>query len=161
MQRWLLTLLAIPALALADNHADHGSGSNPDSKDALSEAYVMPVWVDAVTQVCPWKSEDAEGYIRLIRKKNDDGSHGLFVQWLRKGIAGAPTAAVSTLAVEPLEKDYLVRIEMPQPTLARDACRLKAMAEDMMNERRYEFDLLLRGPGDMQVNITRMLGGGV
>ena len=150
MQRWLLTLLAIPALALADNHADHGSGSNPDSKDALSEAYVMPVWVDAVTQVCPWKSEDAEGYIRLIRKKNDDGSHGLFVQWLRKGIA-----------VEPLEKDYLARIEMPQPTLARDACRLKAMAEDMMNERRYEFDLLLRGPGDMQVNITRMLGGGV
>lgn len=157
MQRWLLMLLAIPALVLADNHGKH----NADSKEALSEAYVMPAWVDAVTQVCPWKSEDAEGYIRLIRKQNEDGSHGLFVQWLRKGIAGAPTAAVSTLEVEPLEHDYLVRIEMPSPTLARDACRLKALAEDMMNERRYEFDLLLRGPGDMQVNITRMLGGGV
>ena len=157
MQRWLLMLLAIPALVLADNHGKH----NADSKEALSEAYVMPVWVDAVTQVCPWKSEDAEGYIRLIRKQNEDGSHGLFVQWLRKGIAGAPTAAVSTLAVEPLEHDYLVRIEMPPPTLARDACRLKALAEDMMNERRYEFDLLLRGPGDMQVNVKRMLGGGV
>lgn len=129
--------------------------------DALSEAYQMPVWVDAVKEVCPWKSSDAEGYIRLIRREHEDGSHGLFVQWLRKGIAGEPTEAVSTLAVETLDNDYLVRMEMPEPTLGRDACRLKALAEDMINERRYEFDLLLRGPGEMQVNVTRMLGGGV
>ena len=126
MQRWLLMLLAIPALVLADNHGKH----NADSKEALSEAYVMPVWVDAVTQVCPWKSEDAEGYIRLIRKQNEDGSHGLFVQWLRKGIAGAPTAAVSTLAVEPLEHDYLVRIEMPSVRSTPE--RYKLMSSSIM-----------------------------
>jgi len=132
-----------------------------DGQGALPEAYVMPVWVDAVTEVCPWRSPSAEGYIRLIRREHDDGSHGLFVQWIRKGIAGEPAEAVSTLAVEALEKELMVRIEMPSPTLGRDACRLKSFGEDMINERRYELDLLVRGPGDMQVHITRMLDGGV
>ena len=36
--------------------------------DALTEVYQLPVWVDAVVKVCPWKSESAEGYIRLIRR---------------------------------------------------------------------------------------------
>ena len=121
----------------------------------------MPVWVDAVTEVCPWKSPSAEGYIRLIRREHDDGSHGLYVQWIRKGIAGEPAEAVSTLAVEELDQQLMLRLEMPQPTLARDACRLKSFGEDMVNERRYELDMLVRGPGELQVNITRKLDGGV
>lgn len=129
--------------------------------EALTDAYQMPVWVDAVTEVCPWKSESAEGYIRLIRREHDDGSHGLFVQWIRQGLVGAPAEAVSTLAVEALENEYMVRLELPIATLGRDACRLKARAEDRVNERRYEFDFLLRGPGDMTVNVTRKMGGGV
>jgi len=148
------TLSILVALLLCSLAARSGAGP-------LEEAYKLPVWVDAVTEVCPWKSSAAEGYIRLIRQEHSDGSHGLFVQWIRKGIAGQPTQAVSTLAVEQLESEYLVRLEMPESMLARDACRLKARAEDMVNERRYEFDLLLHGPGEMQVNITRMLGGGV
>lgn len=129
--------------------------------DALAETYQMPVWVDAVIEVCPWKSESAEGYIRLIRREHDDGHHGLYVQWIRKGIAGAATEAVSTLAVEALENEYTVRIELPQAVLGRDACRLKARAEDMINERRYEFDILLRGPGELMLNVTRKMDGGV
>lgn len=129
--------------------------------EALSDAYQLPIWVDAVVKVCPWKSESAEGYIRLIRREHDDGRHGLFVQWIRQGIAGAPTAAVSTLAIEELERDYMVRMELPSVVLGRDACRLQARAEDMINERRYEFDFLLRGPGDLTVNVTRKMAGGV
>ncbi|TNC91886.1 MAG: hypothetical protein CSH36_07335 [Thalassolituus sp.] len=133
----------------------------PQATGELAEAYVMPVWVDAVTEVCPWKSPSAEGYIRLIRREHDDGSHGLYVQWIRKGIAGEPAEAVSTLAVEELDQQLMLRLEMPQPTLARDACRLKSFGEDMVNERRYELDMLVRGPGELQVNITRKLDGGV
>jgi hypothetical protein len=129
--------------------------------DALPEVYQLPVWVDAVVKVCPWKSESAEGYIRLIRREHDDGHHGLYVQWIREGIAGAPTEAVSTLAVEELDSEYMVRMELPTAVLGRDACRLKARAEDMVNERRYEFDFLLRGPGELTVNVTRKMDGGV
>ena len=157
---WLYLLLGLSIQASGQNAGQTPTGEH-DSDQALVGAYQMPVWVDAVRRVCPWKSADAEGDIRLIRKLNDDGSHGLFVQWLRKGLAGAPTEAVSTLAIEELSTDYLVRIEMPEPQLSRDACLLKAIAEDMMNERRYEFGLILKGPGDMQVQVTRMLGGGV
>lgn len=152
-------------LVLSIQAFGHTSGNTSKtgrvSDQALVGIYQMPVWIDAVRRVCPWRSADAEGDIRLIRKLNDDGSHGFFVQWLRKGLLGAPTEAVSTLAVEELSTDYLVRIEMPKPQLSRDACLLKAIAEDMMNERRYEFTLILKGPGDMQVQVTRMLGGGV
>ena len=123
-----------------------GEGKTPEE---LTDAYRLPVWIDAVTQVCPWKSPSAEGYIRLIRREHDDGSHGLFVQWVRKGIAGQPSEAVSTLAVEELEHDFMVKLEMPEQTLARDACRLKSFGQDMINERRYEFDLLVRGPGEL------------
>jgi hypothetical protein len=129
--------------------------------DALPDAYQLPIWVDAVVKVCPWKSESAEGYIRLIRREHDDGHHSLFVQWIRKGIAGADTAPVSTLAVEELESQYMVRMELPTAVLGRDACRLIARAEDMVDERRYEFDFLLRGPGELTVNVTRKMDGGV
>ena len=152
-------------LVLSIQAFGHTSGNTSKagrvSDQALVGTYQIPVWIDAVRRVCPWRSADAEGDIRLIRKLNDDGSHGLFVQWLRKGLLGAPTEAVSTLAVEELSTDHLVRIEMPKPQLSRDACKLTAIAEDMMNERRYEFSLILKGPGDMQVQVPRMLGGGV
>ena len=85
----------------------------------------------------------------------------MYVQWIREGIAGAPTEAVSTLAVEELDREYMVRMELPTAVLGRDACRLKARAEDMVNERRYEFDFLLRGPGELTVNVTRKMDGGV
>jgi hypothetical protein len=55
----------------------------------------------------------------------------------------------------------MVRMELPIAVLGRDACRLKARAEDMVNERRYEFDFLLRGPGELTVNVTRKMDGGV
>ncbi|MEC8444593.1 MAG: hypothetical protein VXZ05_10335 [Pseudomonadota bacterium] len=129
--------------------------------DPLPQAYKMPIWVDAVARVCPWKSPSAEGYIRVIRREHGDGSHGLYIQWVRSGIAGAETAPVSTLAVKELEGEYMVRLTMPEETLARDACLLTSLGEDMINERRFRFDFLLHGPGEMQVRVTRMLDGGV
>lgn len=149
----ILTLLSLCLILPAS-----ADGLTPQE---LTDAYRMPVWVDAVTEVCPWKSLSAEGYIRLIRREHDDGSHGLFVQWIRKGVAGEPAEAVSTLAVEELERALMVRIDMPVTELGRDACRLRSFAHDMINERRYVLDLLVRGPGELQVNVTRMLDGDV
>ncbi len=128
----------------------------PAFADELTEVYRLPLWVDGVAEVCPWKSPSAQGYIRLIRSEKGDGRNSLYVQWVRSGLVDRPAEAVSTLAVELLESEYMVRLTMPEPQLSRTACLLSAMGEDMINERRYRFDLVLKGPGKMDVSVTRL-----
>jgi len=145
-------------------------GADADVQDAkiaevmaptdITESYVMPVWVDQVQRVCPWRSNAGEGYIRLIRSEHD-GRHGIILQWIRKGIAGAPTQAISTIAVTELDTTYQVRVKMPEPELSEYACYLTAMGEDMMTEQRYKFDWILKGPGEYEFHATHMLNGGM
>ncbi|AHK17523.1 hypothetical protein [Thalassolituus oleivorans] len=145
-------------------------GADADVQDAkiaevmaptdITESYVMPVWVDQVQRVCPWRSNAGEGYIRLIRSEHD-GRHGIILQWIRKGIAGAPTQAISTIAVTELDTTYQVRVKMPEPELSDYACYLTAMGEDMMTEQRYKFDWILKGPGEYEFHATHMLNGGM
>ena len=128
--------------------------------DPLAEVYKMPVWVDAVARVCPWKSAAGEGYIRIIRT-DMNSRHGLYLQWVRKGIAGAPTQATSTMLVKELEQQYQVRLQMPEQHLSSDACHLTSLAESISTERRYQFELILKGPGDYTLKATQMLEGGL
>ena len=143
-------------LVLALSYSVFSFSAYAEADDEMPVIYKLPVWVDAVTEVCPWKSSSAEGYIRLIRTEKEDGRNGLYVQWIRAGIAGRPAEAVSTLAVTQLEKDYMVRMAVPEPQLSRTACHLTADAEDMMNERRYRCDLMLKGPGKLEFSAMRL-----
>ncbi len=130
------------------------------SDDPLAEIYKLPVWIDQVSRVCPWKSTAGAGYIRLIRTDRNS-HHGLYIQWVRKGIAGAPTQATSTVQVEELEQRYQVRLTMPQAQLQPDSCHLTALAEAISNERRYQLDFILKGPGDYKLEVTHLLEGGL
>lgn len=145
---WLVMLLAPAALRAEVND------------DPLAEIYKLPVWIDQVSRVCPWKSTAGEGYIRLIRT-DLNSHHGLYLQWIRKGIAGSPTQATSTLQVEELENQYHVRLQMPSAELKPDACHLTALGESISSERRYRFDFILKGPGDYRLNVTHLLEGGL
>ncbi|MAD46809.1 MAG: hypothetical protein CMI02_10060 [Oceanospirillaceae bacterium] len=145
---WMLMLLVIarPAGAADDK--------------LMTQIYKLPVEINAVSRVCPWRSKAGQGYIRLIRTDALTG-HRLYLQWVRRGIAGAPTQATSTVPVQELEEDYEVRIEMPAATLGPHACKLSAIGEDITSERRYRFDFTLKGPGDYKLGVTHLLEGGL
>ncbi|WP_430462119.1 hypothetical protein ACQUQU_04835 [Thalassolituus sp. LLYu03] len=143
----VLTLVATAPQALAED-------------DPLTDVYKLPVWIDGLERVCPWKSSAGEGYIRVVRT-DMNSHHGLYLQWVRKGIAGAPTQATSTVLVEELEKQYQVRLQMPSARLSSDACHLGMLGESITTERRYQFELVLKGPGNYTLNVTHLLEGGL
>jgi len=129
-------------------------------KNPLTQVYKLPVWINGVTRVCPWRSNAGQGYIRVIRGDTLAG-HSLYLQWVRKGIAEAPTQATSTVEVEELRDDYQVRIEMPVAKLGPHSCSLSAVGEDITSERRYRFDFTLKGPGNYRLEVTHLLEGGL
>lgn len=128
--------------------------------DPLVDIYKLPVWIDAVARVCPWQSSAGQGYIRLVRTDRN-GHHGLYLQWIRKGIAGTLTQPISTIPVAELESDYLVRITMPKAQLEQHSCGLSARAESVISERRYQFEFIVKGPGDYSLSVTQLLDGGL
>lgn len=154
----LLAFLALPALA-----TDAGMQNEVAAEGEtwpFAGVYKMPVWIDQVQRVCPWKSDAGEGYIRVVRT-NVKGPHGIYLQWIRKGIAGSETQAISTVRVEELEGQYQVHLQMPQPQLSPDACHLTAMAESIITDRRYKMELVVKGPGEYQLLVTSLLQGGL
>ncbi|MAK90149.1 MAG: hypothetical protein CMI13_02785 [Oleibacter sp.] len=151
------TLMALVSPALMAQT----SVSAPAEDDKLAkDIYKLPVAINAVSRVCPWRSNAGQGYIRLIRTDALAGHH-LYLQWIRRGIAGSPTQATSTVAVKELMSDYEVKFDMPQARLGQDACMLSAIGEDVTSERRYRFDFVLKGPGDYKLGVTHLLEGGL
>lgn len=140
--------LALSSMAWAEHRPNY-----PD-------VYKLPAWVDQVQRVCPWRSQAGEGYIRVMRTEYE-GRHGLYLQWIRKGIAGSPTQATSTVLVKELDQDYHVKLMMPEAKLSKNTCELTALGESMLNERRYQFHFTLKGPGDYQFRATHLLEGGL
>lgn len=129
-----------------------------ESNEELKTVYKLPIWIDQVKRVCPWKSQDGEGYIRILRTETG-GRHQLYLQWIRKGIAGSPTQAISTVQVEELAKDLAVKIEMPAAHLDPGQCRLTARAENITTERRYDMVILAKGPGKYELQTTMLYNG--
>lgn len=128
--------------------------------EQLKALYKLPVWIAESQRVCPWKTEAAEGYVRIIRTEQL-GQHRLFLQWIRKGIAGGPTEAVSTVAVSQLESQFQVRTQLPKPKKP-GSCELYALAEDIHSERRYEmfYQLSQSQPGHYQLDVVHKLRTG-
>ncbi|MCA6060769.1 hypothetical protein HUF18_13345 [Thalassolituus sp. ST750PaO-4] len=154
----LLAFLALPALA-TDAGMQNEAAAEGETWP-FAGVYKMPVWIDQVQRVCPWKSDAGEGYIRVVRT-NVKGPHGIYLQWIRKGIAGSETQAISTVRVEELEGQYQVHLQMPQPQLSPDACHLTALAESIITDRRYKMELVVKGPGEYQLLVTSLLQGGL
>ncbi|WP_419811012.1 hypothetical protein [Bacterioplanoides sp.] len=154
----LLSLITPFSLA-EDVGGENAGGEKVDGEnEVLKAVYKMPVWMDQVQRMCPWKSSDGEGYVRVIRTEQA-GRHQLYLQWIRKGIAGSPTQAVSTVQVEELAQDLAVKIQMPKPSLEPGFCKLTARAENIITERRYDMTLLLKGPGTYELNTTTLFSG--
>lgn len=148
------------AVKAADVTANAESAAEEGETWPFAGVYKMPVWIDQVQRVCPWKSDAGEGYIRVVRT-NFKGPHGIYLQWIRKGIAGSETQAISTVRVKELEEQYQVRLQMPQPELSSAACHLTALAESIITDRRYKMEFIVKGPGDYQLLVTSMLQGGL
>lgn len=134
------------------------ASTQADNNEELTTIYKLPVWMDQVKRVCPWKSASGEGYIRVIRTETA-GRHQLYLQWIRKGIAGSPTQPISTIQVEELAGELAVRIEMPEASLEPGFCQLVARAENISTERRYNISLVVKGPGKYDLQTTMLYNG--
>lgn len=159
----MMTALLSVCLTYTALAADAEINNQPDAEGEtwpFAGVYKMPVWIDQVQRVCPWKSEAGEGYIRVVRT-NFKGPHGIYLQWIRKGIAGSETQAISTVRIKELEEQYQVHLQMPQPELSSAACHLTALAESIITDRRYQMEFIVKGPGDYQLLVTSMLQGGL
>lgn len=126
--------------------------------EQLAAIYKLPVWLDQAQRVCPWKSREGEGYIRVIRTETD-GRHQLYLQWIRKGMAGTPTQAISTIQVEELAQDIAFRVEMPKAALHPGHCKMSARAEDVLTERRYDLLFTLTAAGEYLLEMTILYRG--
>lgn len=155
----LLSALLASTVFAADTGVQ-GEISREGETWPFAGVYKMPVWIDQVQRVCPWKSDAGEGYVRVVRT-NIKSSHGIYLQWIRKGIAGAETRAISTVRVDELENQYQVHVQMPQAKISRNACHLTALAESVITDRRYKMEFIIAGPGEYQLLVTRMLQGGL
>ncbi|WP_369857579.1 hypothetical protein [Candidatus Thalassolituus haligoni] len=122
--------------------------------------YRLPVMIDTVVSVCPWKSASGSGYVRVIRTRGPTG-HGLYLQWIRFGVAGSEAEVISTRSIEELATEFDVAVEMPVAQLEKDHCLLQSQAEDSVNGRRYRLDIRVGAPGDYQFAVTRHLSGGL
>lgn len=130
-----------------------------DTADAgLMAIYKMPAYVQQVVKVCPWRSNSGQGAIRLTQTEQQ-GAHKLYVQWLREGLAGTETRAVSTIAIEEINNDSYYRFNMPHAELMPGACKLSTEMEDLRTQRRFRLNLFLEGPGKYQYQLTRLLDG--
>jgi len=125
----------------------------------LEQVYKMPAWVDQVTRVCPWQSNEGQGYVRVVRTEQG-GRHQLFFQWIRKGMAGTPTQAISTVQVEELAGELAVKVELPRAQLHEQHCQLKARAENLTSERRYMLTFYLIRPGEYKLSLAGLYSVG-
>lgn len=125
---------------------------------AFDAVYKMPMEIEWVDSLCPWKSATETGYLRLVRSR-DDNRHRLLVQWLRKRTEDAPGEVVSTRFIEELDQQYALRLQTPQVQLHPDHCELTMAAEDVDSERRYQLQLRLKGPGEYRLVVIEKLPG--
>ena len=112
--------------------------------------------VESIKQVCPWRSANAQGVIRLM-KVDEKGAHKLYVQWLRKGIAGTADLPMSTVAVSEINDHNYYRFNLPEGRLLSGACSIDTIMEDIVNERRFRLTVHLMGPGDYKAHISSLL----
>ena len=128
------------------------------AKDDFADVYKLPVSIQQVESLCPWKSPRAEGYIRVIRMRQT-GHDSLYLQWLQKAGAGLPDEVISTRLVEELERELTVYLEGPVALLHTDRCELTLQAKAVTYERRYALTLFLKGPGDYRLTVIETLPG--
>lgn len=126
----------------------------------IKEFYKMSPNIQHVRQICPWRSATSSGTIRLMQTE-EKGAHRLYVQWLRKGIAGTPAAPLSTISIEEINDDHYFRFDLPDGRLMAGACSVETIMEDMVDERRFRLTLYLSGPGKYEIHLTQLLDGGL
>ena len=155
-------LLSVTLYAGACWAAEQSAAADEKPKDtsdaALMAIYKMPAYVQRVVKVCPWRSKSGQGAIRLTQTEQQ-GAHKLYVQWLREGLAGTETRAVSTIAIEEINNDSYYRFNMPAAELMPGSCKLSTEMEDLRTQRRFRLNLFLEGPGKYQYQLTRLLDG--
>lgn len=126
----------------------------------LQELYKMSPNIQAVKQICPWRSATTRGTIRLMQIE-EKGAHRLYVQWLREGIAGTSEAPISTIGIKEINDEGYFRFNLPEGRLLAGACSVEAIMEDIVDERRFRLTLYLTGPGEYEIHLTRLLDGGL
>lgn len=126
----------------------------------LLELYKMSPNIQAIKQICPWRSATTKGTIRLMQIE-EKGAHRLYVQWLREGIAGTPEAPISTIGIKEINDEGYYRFKLPGGRLLAGACSVETIMEDIVDERRFRLTLYLTGPGKYEIHLTRLLDGGL
>mgnify|MGYP000390908446 CR=1 FL=1 len=122
----------------------------------LKTLYKMSPAIESIKQVCPWRSANAQGEIRLM-KVEVKGAHKLYVQWIREGIAGNPNAPLSTLGISEVNDYNYYRFDVPEGRLISGACSIDTIMEDIINKRRFRLTVHLMGPGEYKAYISSLL----
>ncbi|WP_221798252.1 hypothetical protein [Oceanobacter mangrovi] len=154
--RWIWLVPILAGLPLFAGAADQKSAP---SDGHYQDIYQLPVWIEAAASYCRWKSAGGSGYVRVIQTREAPGQ-GMYLQWIRHGIAGGADEAVSTLAITELTGKQALQYQMPTETLGRGQCTLNALAQGVEDGRRYDIELVLKAPGDYQYRLVKHMNAG-
>ena len=115
--------------------------------------YRLPYWVETVASICPWRSSDDDGVIRLIRTREEWGK-GLYLQWMSHRLAqhkGRPMLA--SIRVYEIGPQMPLDFPLPEWQLMPDQCYLTAEAR-MPDGQRYAMRLAIMGLGQYQLALV-------
>jgi hypothetical protein len=123
----------------------------------FGSVYRLPAWIDSVSSICPWRSADDEGYVRVIRTRETWGK-GLYLQWVSNlAQRGVGRETLSTVRVYEIGPQLPLVFELDGWVLLRDECHLSAVAIEAGSEQRFAFELGVRGLGQYRFQLTRLV----
>lgn len=128
-----------------------------DNAHYFGSVYRLPAWIDSVSSICPWRSTDDEGYVRVIRTRETWGK-GLYLQWVSTGAQrGVGRETLSTVRVYEIGPQLPLVFELDDWVLLRDECHLSAVAIEAGSEQRFAFELAVRGLGQYRFQLNRLV----
>jgi hypothetical protein len=129
----------------------------PEDPHYFGSVYRLPAWIDSVSSICPWRSADDEGYVRVIRTRETWGK-GLYLQWVSNlAQRGVGRETLSTVRVYEIGPHLPLVFEFGGWLLLRDECHLSAVAVEAGSERQFAFELGIRGLGQYRFQLTRFV----
>lgn len=119
----------------------------------MGQIYRLPYWVETVASICPWRSGDDDGVIRLIRTREEWGK-GVYLQWMSNRIEqhkGRPMLA--SIRVYEIGPHMPLDFDLPDWELFPDQCLLTTEAR-LPDGQRFSMKVAVLGMGQYQLALV-------
>lgn len=119
----------------------------------MGQIYRLPYWVETVASICPWRSGDDDGVIRLIRTREEWGK-GFYLQWMSNRIEqhkGRPMLA--SIRVYEIGPHMPLDFALPDWELFPDQCLLTTEAR-LPDGQRFSMKVAVLGMGQYQLALV-------